>query len=101
MASPESDSGVLAHEKRHYDVMYASSVETGLQKNRKLTLETVTEMYNRKHAKLDESHEDISSKTLSRRCLPPNKSHNTAKDYSGEAAVKFGKVPCKGSGPPH
>lgn len=35
MASLESDSGVLAHEKRHYDVMYASSVETGLQKKQK------------------------------------------------------------------
>ena len=101
MASLESDSGILAHEKRHYDVMYASSVDIGTaEHNRKLTLQAVTDIYNRKHAKLDDNHEDVSAKTLSRRCLPPNKGHNTAKDYTGEAAIKFGKVPCKGSGPP-
>lgn len=100
MASLESDSGVMAHEKRHYDVMYASSVDVGAERNRKLTLQDVTDRYNEKHAKLDDNHEDVSAKTLSRRCLPPHKSHNAGKDHTGEAAIKFGKVPCKGSGPP-
>ncbi|KAJ7394326.1 hypothetical protein OS493_000130 [Desmophyllum pertusum] len=90
----------MAHEKRHYDVMYASSVDVGAERNRKLTLQDVTDRYNEKHAKLDDNHEDVSAKTLSRRCLPPHKSHNAGKDHTGEAAIKFGKVPCKGSGPP-
>lgn len=98
ISATSSDSGLLTHTKRHYDVKYLASVKESVERNQKLSAGRLGEQYNLIARETEMPTASVS--TLKRRCLAPHSGHKNSQHYSNEAKIKFGKVPDTGTSIP-
>ena len=95
ISATSSDSGLLMHAKRHYEVKYLASVTESVETNQKLSAARLREQYNL--IARETGMPTASIPTLKRRCLAPHSGHKNSQHYSNEAKIKFGKVPDTGT----
>ena len=96
ISATSSDSGLLTHTKRHYDVKYLASVKESVETNQKLSAGRLREQYNLIARETGMPTASVS--TLKRRCLAPHSGHKNSQHYSNE--IEFGKVPETGTSIP-
>ena len=95
ISATSSDSGLLTHAKRHYEVKYLALVKESVETNQKLSATRLREQYNLIARETGMPTASIS--TLKRECLAPHSGHKNTQHYSNEAKIKFGKVPDTGT----
>ena len=97
ISATSSDSGLLTHAKRHYEVKYLASVKESVETNQKLSAARLREQYN---LIARETGMPTASISTLKRCLAPHSGHKNSQHYFNEAKVKFGKVPDTGTSIP-
>ena len=89
ISATSSDSGLLTHTKRHYDVKYLASVKESVETNQKLSSECLREQYNLIARETEMPTASMSM--VKRRCLAPHSGHKNSQHYSNEAKIKLGR----------
>ena len=90
ISATSSDSGLLTHAKRHYDVKFLALVKESVETNQKLSSECLREQYNLIARETEMPTASMSM--VKRRCLAPHSGHKNSQHYSNEAKIKFEKV---------
>lgn len=78
-SATSSDSGLLTHAKRHYDVKYLASVKESVEINQKLSAGSLREQYN---LIARETEMPTASVSTLKRCLAPHSGHKNSQHYS-------------------